>query len=169
MLHCVEVWVQRRRASRHAVDLRCDVVTEAWREPTSHRVLDLGLGGLFVESQRLPDEGSDVLVEMRVGRFAPKRLTLLGKVRRCELHGRASGRSGFAVELDALASEEADTLRDALVGRPPPLPAGRRREGLRERLWIESLDDDDEPTEAAFAGAAFRESSRGPVHRPLSG
>ena len=169
MLHCVEVWVQRRRVSRHAVDLRCDVVTEAWQEPTSHRVLDLGLGGLFVESQRLPDEGSDVLVEMRVGRFVPERLTLLGKVRRCERHGRASGRLGFAVELDVLASDEADTLRDALVGRPPPLPAGPRREGLRERLWIESLEDDDEPSEAALAGATFWESAMTPAHRTLVG
>lgn len=155
MLHSIEVLVQRRRASRHAVDLRCDVVTEAWPEPIAHRVRDLGLGGLFVESQLLPDEGSDVLVEMRVGRRAPLRLTLLGKVRRCELRRRASerGRSGFAIELGGLAPYEADTLRDALRGLPPPLPVGRRSEPPREQMWVESIEDEDEELDAAFARA----------------
>lgn len=157
MLQPVDVLVQRRRASRHAVDLRCDVVTDAWPEPVSHRIRDLGLGGLFVESQLLPDEGSDVLVELRAPR-GDRRLTLVGKVRRCELRRRRRERerSGFAVELGTLSDEDVAVLARALRGLPPPLPT-RPRTPTEELVWVEALDPIDHAEHDLHADGAARD------------
>lgn len=154
MRHSLEVRVQRRRTARHAVDLPCEVVTEEWPEPVVHRVRELGLGGIFVESALLPDEGSDVLIELRAPR-RPQRLTLVGKVRRCDLRRRRHerGPSGFAIELGPLGSEEAAVLRSSLRGLPPPLPRSDVTGLPSEEVWIDALDE--EPFDALEIEAAL--------------
>lgn len=157
MLQPVEILVQRRRWSRYAVDLACEVVAEPWDVPIRHRVRELGPGNLFVESELLPEEGADVLIELTPPR-ATRALALLGTVRRSVLRRRRHERrrSGFAIELDESQRFELDAIAESVRGLPPAIPKGPRVV-TRDFVWVDELvelDAGEEPL-AIFSDAAL--------------
>ncbi|MBX3247645.1 MAG: hypothetical protein KF901_10750 [Myxococcales bacterium] len=158
MLQPVEILVQRRRSSRHAVDLACEVVAEPWDVPIRHRLRELGPGSLFVESDLLPEEGAEVLVELIPPRAA-RPLTLLGTVRRSILRRRRQERrrSGFAVELDAAQWRELEALRESVRGLPPAIPRGPRTVE-RDFVWVDELVELGGEGVAIFSEAALDEA-----------
>ncbi len=121
---------QRRRPSRHAVCMRCEVVRERDFKLVSRRILDLSETGMLVSSDERLLTGESLLVSFRVP-FSTVWLDAEATVARV-VHGRRPGDDHRALGLafDAIDGGLVDALRRNLRGLPPPLP--------RRAAWLGS-------------------------------
>jgi hypothetical protein len=156
MLVPVEILPHVRRSLRRSVFVGCDVLSDLWDEPISHRATDLSPDGLFVESQLPLEPGMDVAVS-----FAPpgreREVLAVGVVRRAVLRRRRSDRvpSGMGIAFTHLSDAARETIAASLVGMPPPLPSGRPTRPRRELVLVEDV------LELEDASVSFRPTALG--------
>ena len=102
---------EARRAVRRLVDLECEVYSELWGEPISHRAIEVSENGLWIQTELLLEVGTEVTLTF----YPPdweEPLCVAGRVQRAELDRRA-------------ADVDADARRDLVSGawRRAPLAA----------------------------------------------
>ena len=112
----------RRRPSRHAVCMRCEVVRERDFKLVSRRILDLSETGLLVASDERLLTGESLLVSFRVP-FSALWLDAEATVARV-VHARRPGDEHRALGLafESIDGALVDALRKNLRSLPPPLP-----------------------------------------------
>jgi c-di-GMP-binding flagellar brake protein YcgR len=115
-------FTQRRRPSRHAVCMRCEVVRERDFKLVSRRILDLSETGMLVASDERLLTGESLLVSFRVP-FSTLWLDTEAVVARV-VHGRRPGDEHRALGLafEDVPAAAVDALRRNLRSLPPPLP-----------------------------------------------
>ncbi|MEM7139299.1 MAG: PilZ domain-containing protein [Myxococcota bacterium] len=106
---------EARGAVRRLIDLECGIYSDVWGEVIVHRVTDVSEDGLWVETDLLLEEGSDVTLTF----YPPdweEPLCVAGRVCRVELEPEAAGSStiGMGIAFDALRSEERRHLRQSM-------------------------------------------------------
>jgi hypothetical protein len=100
-----------RRATRRAVDMTCEIVSPWWDEPVSHRLADLSLFGVWIDTSFPLPVGERVALS-----FAPPRrpeMTVFAEVRRVRPN-RTGRRGGMALEFLDLERRERHDLGRAL-------------------------------------------------------
>lgn len=140
MLERVDVFAQRRKDLRRAVNLAAEVVSDLWDEPIPHRIRDLSPGGLFIDTPYPLDVGAELVLELcPPGEAEP--VYLFGRVRRVELRRRRDEQpgAGMGVELLGTPDHVIESIRDSLVGLPPPLPRKSRTPTNTEMIWVDML------------------------------
>ncbi len=140
MLERVDVFAQRRKDLRRAVNLAAEVVSDLWDEPIPHRIRDLSPGGLFIDTPYPLDVGAELVLEL-CPPGEPEPVYLFGRVRRVELRRRRDERpgAGMGVELLGTPDHVIESIRDSLVGLPPPLPRKSRTPTNTEMIWVDML------------------------------
>jgi c-di-GMP-binding flagellar brake protein YcgR len=121
-------FVPRRRPSRHAVCMRCEVVRERDFKLVSRRIMDLSEGGMLVASDERVLTGESLIVSFRIP-FSTLWLDTQATVARV-VHGRrpGDGHRALGLAFDPIDEIAADALRMNLSELPPPLP--------RRSAWI---------------------------------
>lgn len=115
-------FVSRRRPSRHAVCMRCEVVRERDFSLVSRRILDLSASGMLVASDEKLLTGESLIVSFRVP-FSTYWLDAEAVVARV-VHGRRPGddRRALGLVFENIDSCAVEALRQNLADLPPPLP-----------------------------------------------
>ena len=140
MLERFDVFAQRRRDLRRAVNLAAEVVSDLWDEPVSHRVRDLSPHGLFIDTPYPLDIGAELVLELSPP-GEPEPVYLFGRVRRVEMRRRREENRGAGMGIELLGTPDRiqETIRDSLVGLPPPLPRQTRHPTHHEMIWVDML------------------------------
>ena len=136
MLQTVEVLPGSRRELRRAVSLEASLISESWRDPRRHRVLDLSPDGMCLAAgTRLPLQERVVVSFTPPGWWVLDELTLFAEVRRSEArtHERPAMLGLAFLDLPCGAR---DQLALAVRGMPPPLP---RHRPVQELVWVDDL------------------------------
>ena len=130
-----------RRASRHRVELPCEVIHREVDEPLVLWATDMSAAGLWIETDELLDLGSELVVCLQPGvRWRAREITVFGRVARVSpgLRGE-DDRPGIGVDFLDLTRVEHWNLRRWL--RPRPEPRAKRRGFGRPRPRPEPCSD----------------------------
>jgi hypothetical protein len=126
MLDSVTIPEKKRTATRRAVRLKCQVMSDVWEGPAPHVIRDLSSRGVFLDSDLPLEVGEKVVVAVTPPGVAFP-LYLYGRVRRVRFARRSTDgfSTGMGIEFERISGWDARTLERALVCLPEPAPMPR--------------------------------------------
>ncbi len=128
-----EIEPETRQNTRHAVRLRCDLVSEYWDEAVSHTATELSARGMWIETPYPLKTGERLEVAFTPPCWGKGRRVVV-RARVCHVERRhprsghhriTPGKPGMGIAFENLNDRVAEELHHALQGWPPSLHAPR--------------------------------------------